>query len=79
MGGTDPKHYKGEITYLPVTQPGYWQFNMDLVKAGEFTVCANGCQAIADTGTSLIVGPKKEVAKIQLAIGAIPLGNGEVC
>lgn len=25
FGGVDPKHYKGEHIYVPVTQKGYWQ------------------------------------------------------
>lgn len=25
FGGVDPKHFKGEHTYVPVTQRGYWQ------------------------------------------------------
>lgn len=25
FGGVDPNHYKGEHTYVPVTQKGYWQ------------------------------------------------------
>lgn len=25
FGGVDPKHFKGEHTYVPVTQKGYWQ------------------------------------------------------
>lgn len=25
FGGMDPDHYKGEHTYVPVTQKGYWQ------------------------------------------------------
>jgi phytepsin len=25
FGGMDPNHYKGNHTYVPVTQKGYWQ------------------------------------------------------
>ena len=49
----------------PVTRRGYWQFKMDGVKMEGVTgVCADGCNAIADTGTSLLVGPSKQIDRI---------------
>ncbi|KMZ70101.1 putative Aspartic proteinase [Zostera marina] len=72
FGGVDPDHYKGEHTYVPVTQKGYWQFDMGDVLIGDQTsgFCSEGCSAIADSGTSMIAGPTTTVAEINHAIGA---------
>ncbi|OQR74805.1 lysosomal aspartic protease-like [Tropilaelaps mercedesae] len=78
IGGVDPKHFKGEISYFPVSQKGYWQFKIDKVTASyKVGLCLNGCQAIADTGTSLIAGPTPDIMKLNEAIGAAPFLNGE--
>jgi len=34
--------------------------------------------SIADTGTSLLVGPKSEIASLNSKLGAIPIPGGEV-
>ncbi|CAL9198216.1 unnamed protein product [Musa hybrid cultivar] len=72
FGGVDPNHYKGEHIYVPVTQKGYWQFDMgDVHIDGQSTgFCAGGCAAIADSGTSLIAGPMTVIAEINQKIGA---------
>ncbi|KAL5501961.1 hypothetical protein EMCRGX_G008646 [Ephydatia muelleri] len=70
LGGTDPAHYVGELGYVSLSQQTYWQFPMDSVAVPDVPLCSGGCQAIADTGTSLIIGPPLEVSKLNQAVGA---------
>lgn len=71
FGGVDQKHFKGEHTYVPVTQKGYWQIEMgDLLIANQSTgFCAGSCAAIMDSGTFFIAGPTENIAEINRAIG----------
>ncbi|XP_039964670.1 lysosomal aspartic protease-like [Bactrocera neohumeralis] len=57
LGGSDPSLYQGGLTYVSVSQPGYWQFSLNGATMNGQVLCSSGCQAIADTGTSLIVAP----------------------
>ncbi|KAF5760509.1 putative phytepsin [Helianthus annuus] len=79
FGGVDPKHFTGEHTYVPVTQKGYWQFDMGDVLIGGKPAgfCTSGCSAIADSGTSLIAGPSEVIKQINDAIGAAGYLNQE--
>ncbi|KAJ8370257.1 hypothetical protein SKAU_G00102850 [Synaphobranchus kaupii] len=71
FGGMDPNHYTGNINWIPLSSKTYWQISMDSVTINGNTVaCSQGCQAIVDTGTSLIVGPTSDINSIHNYIGA---------
>ncbi|XP_070709756.1 nothepsin [Pempheris klunzingeri] len=78
LGGTDEALYTGPINWIPVTAKGYWQIKMDSVAVqGVSSFCPRGCQAIVDTGTSLIAGPTNDILSLQQLIGATPTNIGE--
>ncbi|XP_014103198.1 lysosomal aspartic protease [Bactrocera oleae] len=70
LGGYDSTYYIGEITYTPVTQEGYWQFNVDSIIVGSTPICYS-CTAIADSGTSLLAVPTALYTTVQNTLGAI--------
>ncbi|KAF6211039.1 hypothetical protein GE061_014152 [Apolygus lucorum] len=59
-----------EINWVPITKPQYWQFNMDSVQIGSQLSVGSNAAAIADTGTSLLVGPQEDVESIANTLGA---------
>ncbi|GCC34021.1 hypothetical protein chiPu_0012494 [Chiloscyllium punctatum] len=77
FGGFDSSHFTGELHWIPVTNKGYWQIQLDGVKVGGTVLfCENGCKAIVDTGTSLLTGPTKSINALQNTIGAVSSRNG---
>ncbi|XP_024880356.1 lysosomal aspartic protease-like [Temnothorax curvispinosus] len=69
LGGTDSSHYEGEFTYVNVTEKKYWQITMDKFQIKNYTSCSEGCQAIVDTGASMIGGPPQTIAALNIEIG----------
>jgi cathepsin D len=78
LGGTNPKYYTGSFTWAPLISETYWEYMMDDFLVGNVSKgwCKGGCKAVADTGTSLIAGPKQQIDQLNIQLGAFPL-NGE--
>ncbi|KAG7220734.1 hypothetical protein INR49_017848 [Caranx melampygus] len=78
FGGVDGSHYTGQVTWIPLTSATYWQIKMDSVTInGQTVACSGGCQAIIDTGTSLIVGPTNDINNMNAWVGASTNQYGE--
>ncbi|XP_029170186.1 lysosomal aspartic protease-like [Nylanderia fulva] len=76
LGDINPNHYNGDLFYVPVSRQAYWQFSVDgITSEGQTVACDGGCQAIADTGTSLIVGPSDDIDAINELIGVDSYGT----
>ncbi|XP_071470041.1 gastricsin-like [Marmota flaviventris] len=72
FGGVDESLYTGQIFWAPVTRELYWQIGIEEFYVGEEASgwCSQGCQAMVDTGTSLLVVPKKHLSSLLQTIGA---------
>ncbi|XP_056217583.1 embryonic pepsinogen-like [Falco biarmicus] len=71
FGGIDESYFTGSINWISVSYQGYWQISMDsIIVNSQEVACGGGCQAIVDTGTSLVAGPPSSISNIQRAVGA---------
>ncbi|KAJ8113912.1 hypothetical protein ONZ43_g5034 [Nemania bipapillata] len=84
FGFIDPTEFNGQITYIPVnTSSGFWQFTSEGFKVGNSsTMVAATHQAIADTGTTLLLVPDDIAAayyaQIPGAVNAAQTAGGYV-
>ncbi|XP_057583149.1 pregnancy-associated glycoprotein 2-like [Hippopotamus amphibius kiboko] len=73
FGGVDHSYHRGQLNWIPVSQPHFWQITMSRITMDGVAVsCFNGCQAILDTGTTLLLGPARPVTTIHNLINATP-------
>ncbi|CAE7828471.1 ctsd, partial [Symbiodinium microadriaticum] len=78
LGGMDPAHYTGDITYVPLRAATYWEITLgDLQVDGESYISGGEAKAIVDSGTSILTGPSAEVAQIAAKLGAKEIIAGE--
>uniref|UniRef100_A0A8C3FV82 pepsin A n=1 Tax=Chrysemys picta bellii TaxID=8478 RepID=A0A8C3FV82_CHRPI len=76
FGGIDSSYHSGSLNWIPLSAETYWEITMDSITIdGETIACSNSCQAIIDTGTSLLAGPSTGISNIDSYIGA---SNGTI-
>ncbi|NXC76989.1 PEPA protein, partial [Anhinga anhinga] len=78
FGAIDPSYTTNGIKWIPLSAETYWQITMDryVSISGQPVVCSSGCQAIVDTGTSLLAMPNQDLNTILEALGVG--SNGEI-
>ncbi|KAI8967036.1 endopeptidase [Mycotypha africana] len=70
FGGVDPDHYKGNITWAPVTRKGYWEIELEDIKFGGEYINLDRVGAAIDTGSSLLIAPTTVADLINHELGA---------
>ena len=81
FGGYDTSKFEGDLTYVDLLAATYWEIGLDTISAGSYEASQNPdgspITAIVDSGTSLIIGPKREISQLAQAVGAMPNIAGE--
>jgi len=78
LGGSDPTHFVGQLSYVPVVGEGYWQIKMDGLKiSGQISeFCSGGCEVILNTALfPILVVPDADKLNVQLGASKISGGN----
>ena len=68
LGGSDPSHFVGQLSYVPVDSEALWQFKMDGVKTGEqtFEYRSRGCEVVLLSSISVFIVPDGDKLNQQL-------------
>jgi cathepsin D len=78
LGSIATDRFTGQVQYAPLTSETYWQFDLSDVQLNGQSLGMSG-GAIADTGTSLIVGPVDQINSLNQKLGADSQGNFPSC
>ncbi|XP_074812755.1 pepsin A-like [Natator depressus] len=67
FSGIDSSYYSGSLNWIPLS---YWEITMNSITMnGHLISCANGWQAIINTGTSVLAGAPTAISKILHYVG----------
>jgi cathepsin D len=73
LGGVDNDHFVGDFHFVDLAHASYWAVTLDAMQLGsEMTLTASKL-AIVDSGTSLLVGPDREVQVLMTMLGAVKM------
>ncbi|KAF1798558.1 aspartic peptidase domain-containing protein [Mucor lusitanicus] len=76
FGGSNPNHYTGALTTVPVDKSqGWYSIKVDSLKAGTTSV-ASSFSGILDTGTTLLLFTQSVASKVAAQYGATDNGDG---
>ncbi|NXP34050.1 PEPA protein, partial [Leiothrix lutea] len=76
FGAIDPYYSTRGISWIPLSAETYWQISMESVSMGGAPVaCSSGCQAIVDTGTTLLAVPIRAFRTLMRRLGASSSGE----
>ena len=69
LGGVDSKYASGDFKYYNLISEDYWRIPMSDIKFNGTSYKIGDLQAIIDTGTSVIAGPKKVINNMTAGFG----------
>jgi cathepsin D len=75
IGGTNSSLYTGNINFISLTQAQYWMIPMTSINVGTQAITLSGANqnAVIDTGTTLIGGPRSVLTSLYAQVpGAAP-------
>ncbi|NXV00499.1 PEPA protein, partial [Cettia cetti] len=76
FGAIDPYYTTRGISWIPLSAETYWQITMESVSInGAPVACSSGCQAIVDTGTTLLAVPIRAFRTLMRRLGASSSGE----
>ncbi|NWT22314.1 PEPA protein, partial [Cardinalis cardinalis] len=76
FGAIDPYYTTRGISWIPLSAETYWQISMESVSvSGTPVACSLGCQAIVDTGTTLLAVPIRAFRTLMRRLGASSSGE----
>ncbi|NWI83127.1 PEPA protein, partial [Dryoscopus gambensis] len=76
FGAIDPYFTTQGISWIPLSAETYWQISMESVSfSGAPVACSSGCQAIVDTGTTLLAVPIRAFRTLLNRLGASSSGQ----